>query len=155
MPVKTGNSTQGLGGLSGASRPGMMPIVWPPSPRAPRQAASMMPPPPPQQTVTPRFASSWPTSSARRTAWAGAPSPPITDMIIARPMIPAARPRGNAASAGHERPAVGCGLRRAVRDRRYDDRGRGVQRHLHAVSGAQLKPAHFALAVDDLDDEPL
>src|SRR3990172_2218058 len=152
MPVNTGNSTQGLGGLSGASRPGMMPIVWPPSPRAPRQAASMMPPPPPQQTVTPRFASSWPTSSASRTACAGAPSPPITDMIIARPMIPAARAGGNAASGWLQRPAVARAPCGAVGDRRDGDRGRAVQHDLSAVRGVQLQAAHVA-ALNDLDDE--
>src|SRR3990172_4327969 len=121
MPVNMGNSTQGLGGLSEPSLPGMMPIVWPPSPRAPRQTASMIPPPPPQQTVTPPFPSSCPPSSARRTACAGAPSPPITDMIIAGPMIPVASPPGNEASAGAQRPAVIGGLRGAIRYGGYHD----------------------------------
>src|SRR3990172_7221694 len=172
MPVKIGNSTQALGGLSEASRPGRIPIVWPPSPRAPRHAASMMPPPPPQQTVTPRFASSRPTSSARRFASGGASSPPITDMIIAGPMIPAARLGGNEsvrgrpeacpersrrASAGAQRPAVSGGLRRAVRHGRDHDCGRAVQHDLGPVPRVQLKAAHGGAvpALDDLYDEPL
>ena len=64
MPVKTGNSTYWFGRASRGSRPGMMPMVWPPSLRAPRQAASMTPPRPPQTTVAPRRAISRPTVSA-------------------------------------------------------------------------------------------
>src|SRR3990170_3179683 len=139
MPVKTGNSTQALGGLSDASRPGRIPMVWPPSPRAPRQAASMMPPPPPQQTVTPRFASSRPTASARRFASGGASSPPITDMIIAGAMIPVALPRGNESVRG--RPEA-C-PERSRRGRLYDAGGRISARpeaRRRASAGAQ-RPA--------------
>ncbi len=57
-------------------------MVWPPSARAPRQAASMTPPRPPQTSVQPRRASSRPTSSAMRTASGGAWSPPTTEIII-------------------------------------------------------------------------
>src|SRR3990172_11645232 len=139
MPVKMGTSPRGWGGLWGASGRGRIPMVWPPSPRAPRQATSMMPPPPPQQTVTPRFASSRPTSPARRFASGGASSPPITDMIIAGPMIPVTLPRGNESVRG--RPEA-C-PERSRRGRLYDA-GRRIsarpEARRRASAGAQ-RPA--------------